>query len=84
MKEKINFWVIVSLILAILLVSVITYICITKYKEAKESEKQDIFNLGAQYGYESAVLEIMQKAGNCEKVSLFAGNETIELANVAC
>ena len=49
-------------VLIVLLVLAIGYIAYDKYSEVKEAERRDYYASGAQYGYTSAIVEIMNKA----------------------
>jgi len=75
---------IITIILAILLVSTIGYIIIDKYQEKKQKEQVDVFQQGAQYGYEQAIIQIMQQAVTCQQVPLTIRNQTINIIAVGC
>jgi flagellar basal body-associated protein FliL len=84
MSKKINKWVLICIILAVLLVSLLVYIGIKSYKEARENEKNEIFLQGAQYGYQSAVANLMQSGVNCTPVNVYIQNETMQFVDVSC
>ena len=44
--KKMNFWMIVAMILAILFVSSVVYIAVSKYRQAKDAEKTVVFEPG--------------------------------------
>lgn len=71
---------IIVIILAVLLVSTISYILIDKYQE----KKLEIYQQGAQFGYEQAMIQIIQQAITCQQVPLRIGNETINIIAVGC
>jgi len=84
MNKKINKWVLICIILAVLLVSLLVYTGIKSYKEARENEKNEIFLQGAQYGYQSAVANLMQSGVNCTPVNVYIQNETMQFIDVSC
>jgi len=84
MSKKINKWVAISIILAILLVSLLVYIGVKGYRAAKENEKNEIFLQGTQYGYQSAVTQLMQSGVNCTPVNVYIQNETMQFIDVSC
>ena len=71
-------------ILALLLILAAAYIGFTKYNSWRNSEEQQIFAEGAQYGYEQAVIQIVQESLSCEQVPLIVENETINIIAVDC
>ena len=74
----------ISIILAVLLLSCLVYIGVTKYKTARETEKNDIYLQGAQYGYQSAVAQLMQSGVNCTPVNVYIQNKTMQFVDVSC
>jgi len=84
MSKKINKWVLISIILAVLLISLLVYIGVKSYKFAKESEKNDIFLQGAQYGYQNAVANLMQSGADCKPVDVYIQNETMQFIDASC
>lgn len=82
--NKINKLVMISIILAVLLVSCLVYIGVKSYKDSKESEKNDIFLQGAQYGYQSAVAQLMQSGADCKPVDVYIQNETMQFIDASC
>ena len=71
---------IVIFILLILLVLSLGYIAVMKYK----AREMGIYQAGASYGYQGAIVEIFQKASNCEQVPLYVENRTLNLFSVEC
>lgn len=55
-----------------------------KQAAEKQEEQLGIFQQGAQYGYEQAVIQIIQQAATCEQVPLIIGNQTINMVAVEC
>lgn len=79
-QNKVNKWVVIASILAILLLCSVTYICVSKYKSSKEAERVSLL----QSGYETAVLQLMDSASSCQLASVHAGNVTMQLIDVSC
>jgi len=75
---------IITIILAILLVSAISYIIIDKYQEKKQREQIEIYQQWAQYGYEQAIIQIMQQVVTCQQVPLRIENQTINIIAIGC
>lgn len=74
----------IIIILIILLVLAISYIGLVGYKGAKEKEQIDIFQQGAQYGFEFAINQIIQQILTCQQVPLILGNQTVNIIAVDC
>ena len=70
--------------LAILLLGALLYIGIGNYKDNREQKQLEVFQQGAQYGYEQAVVGVMNIASSCEVVPLTSGNFSINLVAVEC
>lgn len=75
---------IIMLVLLILLVISIGYIVNDKYQTKKQEEQLTIFQQGAQYGYQQAVLQVAQQAATCQQVPLQIQNQTINMIAVEC
>ena len=84
MSKKINKWVLISIILAVLLVSLLVYFGVKSYKESRENEKNEIFLQGAQYGYQNAVANLMESGADCQTVDVYVQNETMQFIDVSC
>lgn len=71
-------------ILAVLLALSLAYIGLGIYQQGQIT----VFSQGAQYGYEQAVIQIMQQASACQQVPLYRGNATenitVNLIAVEC
>ena len=90
---KISKQKLVIIILAVLLVIAGGYIGMIKYNDVKQEKDLGIYQQGAQYGYEQAVVQIAQMAVSCEQVPLNVGpsrddparpNQTINMIAVDC
>jgi len=82
--QKMNKQKIAILVLAILLILAIAYISMGRYFQNKEQKQLAVFQQGAQYGYQQAIIQIMQQALTCQQVPMFAQNQTINLIAVEC
>lgn len=82
MKINKQIWAIIAL--AVLLVGALVYIGISKWNEAKQQEQLGIYQQGAQYGYEQAIIAVAQQAATCQKVPLKIENQTINIIAVDC
>jgi len=74
----------ITIILAISLVLALGYIGIGKYSAYKQEKELGVFQQGAQYGYEQAVVQIAGMAVSCEQVPLQIENQTINMIAVEC
>lgn len=68
------------IVITILLVVSVCYIGVVKYKSSRESRDTALL----QYGYQSAILQIMQQANGCKEFSVYAQNQTINLIDTSC
>ena len=76
--------IIVIIVLLILLVRTLGYIGIVKYSDYKQQKDLGVFQQGAQYGYEQAVIQVIQTAVTCEQIPLRIENQTINMIAVDC
>ncbi len=81
---KMNKLKITVLVLTVLLILVLAYIGLDKYTQAVQQEQLSIFQQGAQYGYEQAIIQIVQQASGCQPVPLYIENTTINMIAVGC
>lgn len=70
----------VIIILIILLVVAAGYIVYTKFQASQQQKMLSV----AQFGYQQAIIEIMEQALKCEQVPLYAGNDTLNIVAVEC
>ena len=75
---------IIIIVLGALLVLTAGYIGLGKYNNWKQEGQIEIFQQGAQYGYEQAVVQIAEMAVSCEQVPLRVENQTINMIAVDC
>jgi hypothetical protein len=70
--------------LLVLLVLALGYIIFDRYTDYKEQEKIQYYQEGAQYGYQQAIVQMMQQLSTCQPVPLYAGNDTLNAIAVEC
>ena len=75
---------ITMIVLAVLLVVASGYIGVGKWNESEQEEQLEIFQQGAQYGYEQAVIQVAQQVATCQQVPLRIENHTISIVSVEC
>ena len=75
-------WVI--LILAILLVVALAFISYIYYQSIQIQKQETIANQAAQFGYEQAIIQVMQQASTCQQVPLVYNNQTLNVVAVEC
>ncbi|MCK4650451.1 hypothetical protein KAT36_04445 [Candidatus Pacearchaeota archaeon] len=79
-KQNIYFWILVGL-----LIFAVGYIVVDRYFEIKSARELSVFQEGVDYGYKSAVLQIIQEvSSSCESVSVFVDNQTVNIIDVEC
>jgi len=83
-KIKLDKKTIMMVAFAVLLVIAVGYIVVDKWQEKKQAEQMGIFQQGAQYGYEQAIVQVIQQAVTCQEVPLRIGNDTIGIVAVDC
>jgi len=71
-------------VLVFLLILSTGYIVMGKYQEAQQQEQLSIFQQGAQYGYEQAIIQLVQQAATCQQVSVRVQNQTVNMIAVEC
>lgn len=81
MAKKIN---IVVVVLSILLVLALGYIGYNQYSIWKQQRDLSNFQVGAQFGYEQAISQLIQQVQTCEQVPIFFNNQTINIIAVEC
>lgn len=85
MKEnKIKILIITISVLAVLLLGSIAYIIYDKYQQKQTEEKFGIYQQGAEFGYQQAVLQIMQQMATCQQVPVTYNNQTLHAIAAEC
>jgi choline-glycine betaine transporter len=72
------------MLLLVLLVLALAYIVFDKYMDYQEQQKFEVYQEGMQYGYQQAIIQVMQQLATCQPVPLYAGNATINAVAVEC
>ena len=72
------------IVLAVLLALALGYIAFDAYSEYKQQQEFSLFQQGAQFGYEQAVMQLLQQASTCQPVPVFLNNQTINLVAMEC
>jgi len=70
--------------LIVLLALTIGYIGVGKYGEWRDEKELGLLEEGAQYGYEQAVIQLVQKVSTCEQVPLRIGDQSLNVIAVDC
>ena len=63
---------------------VILALLVFGYNYHVENKQVEAFNVGAQFGFETAIIEIAKIAVECETVPLTLGNNTLNMIAVDC
>ncbi len=71
-------------ILAMLLFLALGYIAFGEYSKWKQDKNLETFQQGAQYGYEQAIIQVVQQVATCQQVPLRIENQTINIVAVGC
>jgi len=71
-------------VLIVLLVLAVGYIGYDKYSDWKQAQEFDIYQEGANLGYEQAVSQLFQGAIQCQQVPVTYQNQTINIIAVEC
>jgi len=58
------------IVLAVLLAVAFGYIGFIEYQKYNNQQQLSVFQQGAQYGYEQAIIQVAQQAVTCEQVPL--------------
>jgi len=82
MKIKLNMSMVYLLL--VLLFLAVGYIALDKYSDWKQGKNIEIYQLGAQDGYEQAIIQIVNIAVKCDQVPLNINNQTINVIAVDC
>ena len=73
-----------AIVLAVLLVIAIGYILGSKYQESQAQKQLEIYQQGAQFGYQQAIVQLLQQASTCQQVPVTYQNTTINMIAVEC
>ena len=76
--------IITVIVLSMLLLGAVGYIGYGFYSDVKLQGEIEIYQGGAQYGYELALSQLFQQASSCEPVPVTYNNQTINMIAVEC
>jgi hypothetical protein len=83
-KPKMSRQKVAFIAVTIALVLCVAYIAFSEYQKMRDQEQLSAYQLGAQYGYQQAVLQLMQQVSTCNQVPVMYENQTINVIAVAC
>lgn len=83
-EKKSNRSIITIFVLAVLLIIAVGYIGYMRFNEAQMRKQIDIYQQGAQAGYQQAIVQIAQQSTTCQPVPLKVQNQTINLIAIEC
>jgi sensor histidine kinase regulating citrate/malate metabolism len=72
------------LVMAIALIITVGYTAMDFFQTIQIEEQNSIFTQGAQFGYQQAVIQLLQQASTCQAVPVTANNVTLNLIAVEC
>lgn len=81
MKNQGNMWVLVLIV--VLAISII-YIGFDTYKDYSQKKDAEIFQSGATYGFQQAIISVASQASTCQQVPLVVNNQTVNIVAVDC
>lgn len=84
MKFKFSKQGVLVSVLVVLLILALGYIAVGKWNERVALREVEIYRAGLNDGYVEAVRGIMVSAEGCEVVSVYEGNNTVNLINQEC
>ncbi len=95
MESKLDRQKVTLVVVTVLLILALGYILVNEYnamKAAEENQKleeqnsvfQQGFSNGTTYGYQLAVIQLLQQASTCQSVPVTANNVTLNLVAVEC
>lgn len=74
----------IIIVLIVALALSLGYIALDKYQARQQQKQLDVFQQGAQYGYEQTVIQLFQQAITCQSVPINVENDTINVIAVEC
>ncbi len=74
----------IIVVLIVVLLFALSYIVFDFVRTRQEVQNSNFFQIGAQQGYEQAIIEIVQLAVTCQQVPLLINNQTINIVAVEC
>lgn len=76
--------IITIVVLIVLLVLAIGYIVYDRYSNYQSQKQLSVYQQGAQFGYQQAILQLMQNAPTCQPIPVTYNNQTVNLIAVEC
>jgi len=76
--------VVLVIALALLLFASLGYTGYSVYDEKTAEKETELFQQGAQVGYQQAVMQMFQQASSCQPMPLTVENQTINMIAVEC
>lgn len=71
-------------VLIVLILAVGAYFLFKELKESKSEKEMNIFQQGFNYGYTSAVIQIINISDGCQPFPIYLGNESRTLVSMDC
>jgi len=88
MEKKMNRQTVIMISLAVALIISLSYIALGWYQNYISQQQNTIFQQGYQqgavYGYQQAVLQLLNQASTCKTVPVTANNVTLNLIATEC
>ena len=81
-KIEINKSIMISIIC--LLILSMGYIGISEWNKRQTEKQSEVYQAGASYGYELAIVQIIQQATTCQQIPLKFKNQTVNIIAVDC
>ena len=72
------------IILIIVIIITAGYIGLQKYQQYTQQKQLTVFQQGAQYGYQQAIIQVAQQAATCQAVPLQIQDQTLNIIAVDC
>lgn len=82
MKVNKQKWLII--VLSFLLVIAMVFIIVTQIQQYNQRKSIEIYQIGIQAGYETAIMQLMDQLATCQAVPVFSDNTTINVIAVEC
>jgi choline-glycine betaine transporter len=83
-NEKNRLLVMVIVILVLSLFASISYIVIGKYQQKTIEKEFLIYQQGAKFGYEQAIMQLFKQTLTCQSVPIRVENQTINIIAIEC
>ena len=74
----------ITIVLIILLAVALSYIVFDQYNAIQQRVQLNVYQEGVQFGFEQAILQVVNQAATCQQVPLVFNNQTINMIAVEC